>query len=234
MRASEFLIEAQVPPVRNQTVKKQPSEYDDVRSQITSKLKSLGYKLSGSGLDSLVWTKDEGSVIKMIIPYQSRADRADSSFLLFYKFCQEHKDSPYLPKFIDIGGKHHTLFEFNGKKYRQIAMEKLTPIPKNTLMSKIYGKMIDLLSSESDWEKTKNRLVDPDTWTPVDQWATYSTRPIKQIMSNPETEKVYHGLYEIMKKLHDLGYRNRYMFDRNPDNLMLRGNTPVVTDPWYS
>jgi hypothetical protein len=218
----------------DEIVKKQPTEYDNVRSQITSKLKSLGYTLSGTGMDSMIWSKDVGSVIKMIIPYQQRAERADSSFLLFYQFCQENKDSPYLPKFVDIGGEHHTVFEFNGQQYRQIAMEKLKPIPKNTLLSKIYAKLTELVGRDTDWEKIKIQLMDPYTWTPMHQYATYSTKPIKQMLSNPETEKMYEGLYEIMKKLSILGYKNRSMLDRNPDNLMLRGNTPVIIDPWYN
>jgi hypothetical protein len=49
---------------------------------IAKKLKAAGYKKLGSGADSIVWAKDEGSVIKILMPEDSNS-LAEKVFLEF-------------------------------------------------------------------------------------------------------------------------------------------------------
>ena len=99
----------------------------DNSKRIFAKLQQLGYTKIGGGVDATVWAKDEGHVIKILMPSTDR-ETADSAFTFFYDICKDNEQNQFLPKFIDIGGAHHTVFEINGTPYRQIAMERLQPL----------------------------------------------------------------------------------------------------------
>jgi hypothetical protein len=87
-----------------------------------------GYRKIGQGGDSMVYARDAGHVIKIIMPGSGEYSEADKTFMAWYDFCQQHAGNPYLPKFIKINGQHHSTFEIDGETFRQIAMEKLQRI----------------------------------------------------------------------------------------------------------
>ena len=223
MRADEF------------TTKTGIQEYDagsESSKQIMAKLKQLGYKLLGSGYDATVWTKDAGSVIKILMPSIDQA-LTDNAFLVFYEFCQKHK-SPFLPKFVDIGGAHHTAFELNGKQYRQIAMEKLAPLPSGGLMEKMVWALSDLSSvAFIKWKNVKQQLTSADFWEHFPNPGNH-VEEVTQVLANPQLDKQYATLFTVMQQLYQTGQRHGLGWDLHTENVMARGQVPVITDPYSS
>jgi hypothetical protein len=220
MRANEFIRETKI------------QEYDSSSKsskQIISKLKQLGYKMLGSGVDATVWVRDAGSVIKILMP--SDYTSADDAFLLFYEFCQKHK-SPFLPKFIDIGGAHHTVFELNGEQYRQIAMEKLAPLPSGSFMEKMVWALSDLAAVPfMKWANVRQQAKSNEFWEYFPTKGDHASEVARQF-ANPQVEKQYAALFVIMQQLWQVGRQYGHGWDLHTENVMARGNTPVITDPY--
>jgi hypothetical protein len=216
------------------------SEYETntVNSKkIFNKLEQLGYELLGSGQDSTVWAKDENHVIKIIMPSRSTPSQigdADKGFLTFYQFCQSYKDVPNLPKFIEIGGQHHTLFELNGVPYRQVAMERLYPIKSGSFEEAMVWVLSDLVSSSKSWDDIVTYMQQPDTW---DGAANMEKMPelVKQKLTDPAVSKQYGILHLTMKRLFKVGRQAGVGWDLHTENVMQRSNgTLVIVDPYFT
>lgn len=177
-------------------------DYTKHKKLVIDHMKQAGYKKLGHGADALVFSKDAGTAIKIIIPQSGKFEAADNTFLAFYEYCKQHADNPHLPKFVAIGGQEHATFQLDGETFRQIAMERLKPIPPG---------------SELD-----NAI-----------FAMYRAARANEPMA-PEYEQ-YSSFYETLKSVMEtgtrLGFQNDIMsFDYS--NVMLRGKTPVIMDPW--
>lgn len=210
------------------------SEYDqdsDNSKQIMSKLKALGYAPIGDGYDATVWSKDAGSVIKIIMPQELSRAEGDTSFLTFYEFCTKNKNSPFLPKFISIGGLDHSVFTLNGVDYRQISMEKLAPIANDSFMEQMVWGLSELATMPfMKWQDAKSQLIDPKFWEHFS--GPNRENDIIQGLSNPAEEKMYASLFMVMQSLFQFGKSRGMGWDLHTENVMSRGNTPVIIDPF--
>ena len=209
-------------------------EYDqdsENSKQIIAKLKQLGYKSVGSGYDATVWTKEEGSVIKIIMPQELSKGQGDAAFLGFYEFYSTHRKSPFLPRFISIGGVDHTVFTLNGVDYRQISMENLEPIPNNSFMEQMVWGLGDLATVPfMKWRDAKKQLTDSKFWEHFSGPGRESE--VIQGLSDPAVEKMYAGLFAVMQELFQFGRSRGLGWDLHTENVMKRGDTPVITDPF--
>lgn len=198
------------------------TEYEsgtDNSAQIFAKLKSLGYERLGAGQDATVWSKDENSVIKILMP-TDKPHQAENGFITFYDFCQQHKDLPNLPKFIDIGGAHHTVFEINGHPYRQIAMERLTPI--KGLEERMVWMLSDFANTRANWDQTKVKITELD-------------QDIGKMFSDPKFNADYALLFSTMQVLCLIGKSKGLGWDLHTENVMQRRDgTLVIVDPFFS
>lgn len=210
------------------------SEYDQDSAnskQIVAKLKQLGYKKLGSGVDATVWSRDAGSVIKIIMPQELSSIEGEAAFLAFYEFCVAHKGSPFLPRFVSIGGADHTVFTLNGVDYRQISMEKLEHIPNNSFMEQMVWALSDLATVPFiKWQDVKQQLVKPEFWEHFS--GPGREQDIIQGLSNPAAEKMYAELFTVMQALYLYGRRRDMGWDLHTENVMRRGPIPVITDPF--
>lgn len=206
--------------------------------KIIAKLKSLGYEQLGGGLDATVWSKDAGSVIKILMPSRTipgRVSDAERGFLTFYEFCQQ-QDSPNLPKFVDIGGAHHTVFEIDGIPYRQIAMERLKPLTPNSFESYMIGMLADLAKMGAPWSNIVNILKRPSTWESTDVIA-YRSMPdmVKRKFADPDAYKHWGMLYITIGRLYRAGLKAGLGWDLHGENVMQRNDgTVVITDPYFT
>ena len=209
-------------------------EYDENSAnskKIIANLKKLGYTAVGSGIDATVWAKDEGSVIKILMPHEVSRAETDAAFLTFYDFCTAHKTSPFVPKFVSIGGADHAVFTLNNVDYRQISMEKLAPIPNGSFMEQMVWGLSDLATVPfMKWHDAKGQLADPKFWEHFE--GSGREGDIMQGLSTPGTEKMYAALFAIMQQLWQFGKSRRMGWDLHTENVMCRGNTPVITDPF--
>lgn len=205
--------------------------------EITNTLQKAGYKQLGSGADSTVWSKDEGSVIKIIMPEEGEnITTAADTFYKFYEFCQKNKNIPNLPKFIDIGGKHHSTFEINGKEYLQIAMERLYPIPNNTVQEALVWALSDFATGNTPWNKVVSTLTNTDYFKHYESPDVQQIQQlVQQTLSNKQQNDKYHYLYELMRLVYATGRINKVGWDLHTENVMMRKNGElVIIDPWFA
>ncbi len=214
------------------------TEYEsgtDNSAQIFAKLKSLGYERLGSGQDATVWSKDEASVIKILMP-SDKPDRADNGFLTFYNFCQAHP-SVNLPKFVDIGGAHHSVFEINGTPYRQIAMEKLSAIKGDSVDEWMVWALSDLCKTTSHWKVVEQELKDPKFWVLHQGIGAGGLIAAieRRFERRPEAKQQFMELFNTMRLLFLAGKQVGLGWDLHTENVMQRKDgTLVIVDPFYS
>ena len=171
---------------------------------IDTHMKKLGYQKLGSGADAQVYAKAEGPVIKILIPSDANSvSTAEIPFLEFYKFCQTKTKNPHLPKFFKIQGQDYADFYIDGERFVQIAQERLTEIPVG---SEYDDMLLNMFNS-----------VENDI-------------PLKG--EYPGYELFYKTLQSVSQLGKILGFENDWIKSNDDFNVMLRGQTLVITDPW--
>lgn len=202
---------------------------------IFAKLQQLGYEKLGSGQDATVWAKDDNHVIKILMPRRtlpSDVTNAEKGFMTFYEFCKKHPELPNLPRFIDIGGQGTTVFEINGTPYRQIAMERLLPIPDKSFEQRIVWLLSDLAKIRAPWSNVVSMLKKPGTWPPG--WQEMP-QLIAERFADPVVSKQFGILYLTMSRLYHAGLKSGLGWDLHTENAMLRRDgTIVIVDPYFT
>jgi len=207
----------------------------DNSRKIFAKLKELGYEKLGSGQDATVWSKDEASVIKILMP-TDKPYNAENGFLTFYNFTQQHKDNPNLPKFVEVGGVHHSVFTLNGTNYRQIAMERLQPIQSGSFEEAMVWILSDFADKRMRWEVLVKELTRND-------WFDGLTGPmgkqmpaiISSMLNDPQFNATYSILFTTMQLLYLTGKQAGLGWDLHTENVMQRRDgTLVIVDPFFS
>ena len=194
------------------------SEFDDVGKFVKNALKKAGYKFIGSGYDAQVWMKDEGTVVKILMPKEDNS--AHDTFKTFYQISKK-LDSPNLPKFKEVDGSEVFNFTVKGKPFVQYGMEQLHPLKKGSLDEFVVWMLADLSAKQLDWDKALELVKKEDP--------KYS----KLLAQNTSKISEYEILYNTLRKLHKVGKSKGYGWDPHTENIMQRDDgTLVITDPW--
>jgi hypothetical protein len=194
------------------------NEDEDVSKFVKNKLKAAGYKFIGSGYDAQVWMKDEGTVVKILMPKEDNI--AHETFKTFYQLSKK-LNSPNLPKFKEIDGSEVYNFTINYQPFVQYGMEQLYPLKKNSLDEWVVWMMADLSAKQLDWESAKKAMIDE------------RDRYSKLFAQNTSKMDDYEVLYNTLRKLHKVGNSKGYGWDPHTENVMRRSDgTLVITDPW--
>lgn len=208
MRYKEFITEAQ----SNKLFK-----------FIGDSLKKAGYKKLGTGIDATVWMKDQGTVVKIIMP-DFDPESSINRMQAFYKFAKQHPELENLPKFKKADGREFFKFSLGGIPFMQFSMEQLYPLKKGSLQEWVVW----WLSGEVDknWQIAYNSLTN----LRLSQHKEFR----KQFKNLPPQEiEKYRKFYETFKLLYKIGKKNRWGWDAHTENVMMRGDgTLVITDPW--
>lgn len=226
MRAADFIAEYEgsVYPTENS-------------KEIFSKLEGLGYKKLGSGQDATVWAKDENHVIKILMPRRtlpSEVANAELGFITFYDFCKKHPELPNLPRFIDIGGQGHTVFEINGTPYRQIAMERLQQIPRGSFEEGMVWMLADLSKYGASWPNIVHQMKNPVSWSGYSGPLNMAAEVTKQFADQAVSTR-YGILSVTMGRLYRAGLKSGLGWDLHTENAMMRQDgTIVIVDPFYT
>lgn len=215
------------------------SEILEDYDKIADTLLSNGYKELGRGADASVWTKDVGSVIKIIVPEEGVKKSASiRTFIKFYEFCMQHQDIECLPKFIPIQGKHYTKFNIGKESFIQISMEELYPIKKNSFDEAVVWYLSDYVTSNIPWETVNQNLSISKNYK-LYVSGTKNTDMVKLAntwKSLPDNiRQKYQLLYTVMQVLYSSGKINKLNWDLHTENIMRRKDgTLVITDPWFN
>jgi hypothetical protein len=97
-------------------------EYSDHDSGIKKALEKKGYKFLGVGIDQMAYLEPSTGYVLKIFGTRGGKDFSQDQkmFFKFAKFCMEHQDNPFLPRFYG-----YESFEFKGNTYLQIRTEQL-------------------------------------------------------------------------------------------------------------
>jgi hypothetical protein len=210
--------------------------------EIANTLKTAGYKKLGEGVDATVWTKDDGSVLKIIMPQpyntkhapvrKDRPELAADTFMKFYDFVQKHKELRCLPRFKQIQGESIAKFSLRGRDYLQISMEKLNSLKKGSAEELLVWHLSDYAAQNTDWNTVVQELQQPEAsmhYKPKEQ------ERFKFFMSDKDKLLEHKMLYTTMKLLHVTGSLNNMNWDLHTENAMQRADgTIVIVDPWLT
>jgi hypothetical protein len=229
-------------------------DYSIEAREIDKKLKAAGYKKIGAGAEAAVYIRDQGSVIKILMPdLEDMKDlnkdfyNAEKTFIKFYNFVKQNKGNPFLPKFIPIQGKDYARFKIGDRTFLQISMEQLYPYKKNSLEEAIIWAFSEFAASQTPWSEVEDHMGDPETFeyfgdNPQQYYfMAKHTAPKKfakawQTIAMTDKNKLnyYHLLYETMAALYKYGRKNNIGWDLHTENVMRRKDgTLVITDPFY-
>jgi len=191
---------------------------DKLAKFINTSLKNAGYKKLGSGIDANVWMKDQGTVVKIIMP-DLDPDASINRMQAFYKFAKQHPEIENLPKFKKADGREFFKFSLGGVPFMQFSMEQLYPIKKGSLDEYVVW----FLSGEIDknWKTAYNNLV--------------NFKDFRSKFKPIDTDQVetYRKFFETFRLLYKIGVKNKWGWDAHTENVMKRSDgTLVITDPW--
>jgi dephospho-CoA kinase len=196
------------------------AQMDEVGKFIDAALRKAGYQFIGKGYDAQVWMKDEGTVVKILMP-ESQENEAIESFKTFYSYVKKNP-SPNLPVFKKVDGREVFKFTLKGKPFMQFGMEQLHPIKEGSLDEYVVWMMADLSAKGMNWAKAKDEIS-------KDQ----DERAKEFNAQNDSKMAEYQSLYDTMTKLYKAGMKKGYGWDPHTENVMQRNDgTLVITDPW--
>ena len=179
-------------------------------------LKDHGWNILGTGYEATVAEKPGAPYVLKIFPQVSK-------YVQFVQFCQQHADSEHLPRFSRyVRPVPHTRFSY-------VRMEKLKPVREAALLSTYaeYLCAVDQVFRSEDrtpvfWNHAMSRwdldeLPEKQGYTDVAACAQQAP---------PEWSKLIEQLVKLMQAEHIK------QFDLHSENMMLRGGTLVITDPF--
>jgi hypothetical protein len=192
---------------------------EDVERFITKALKKAGYTFIGSGYDAQVWMKDEGTVVKILMPKEDNT--AHDTFKTFYQISKK-LNSPNLPRFKEVDGSEVFNFTVKGEPFVQYGIEQLHPLKRGSLDEWVVWMMAELSANQLDWN------------TAVEKMGKEKGKHAKEFAAlNSSKLSEYKILYNTLRKLHKVGRSKGYGWDPHTENIMQRDDgTIVITDPW--
>ena len=197
-------------------------ERDTPRAEkIKRTLTRAGYRMLGGGAEATAWGREDGPVIKIIMPsLGSGTDLAMKSFLRFYRLTKK-KPSKHWPEWRSLSNEAGQMSEYewfwiDGRPYVQIAMELLQELSPGE--SLIIEDMADSLAQGWSLKKWAFRNMD--------DWREDFPQEIESLESQLPT------LWAAM----ETAYRKtggNYLWDLHGGNAMKRPNGDIViTDPF--
>jgi hypothetical protein len=203
----------------------------DNGKKIFAELKKAGYQYLGGGIDATVWGRDEGEVLKVLMPRYAKAE-AERGFLIFHDACIAMKSSPHVPRFLE----EYSVFEINGEDYMQITMERLYPIPNGSVDEAMVWGLSELATvAFIKWSDVDGQLGDPDFWTHyVRNNHSVSLDDIGRTLGDSYAMSEYKSLFATMVAFHKILMKhNDLNWDLHTENVMQRDDgTLVITDPF--
>lgn len=217
-----------------------PEEHEE---RVHKRLRKLGYEVIGSGVDAQVFARASGDVIKIIMPLESGEINTPGMrvFYKFYDFCMEHSDLDCLPRFKELegkGGAHHSRITIGGIKHLQIGMERLQELEQDSPRTAVVWALSDFATKNVTWESALRKMTDdPYMWDNLEllDGSVEIDDILEYISIWTRHERAEMGVfYNTMRLLYHTGRINKVGWDLHTENVMLRDNTLVITDPWFS
>jgi hypothetical protein len=205
MNLQELEISQKLQPIKH------PASY-----KLHNIMRDHGWNILGTGFEATVAEKPG-------MPYVLKVFPRNSKYVQFVQFCQQNPHNPYLPRFSRyVRPVPHTTFAY-------VRMEKLKPVNERRLMNTYaeYMCAVDQVFRSQDrspvfWNHAMSRW-DLDELPEKQGYADVASCAAEA----PTTWT--HTIEALILLMQSEGMKQ---FDLHPDNMMLRGNTLVITDPF--
>lgn len=205
-------------------------------NKIRGILQKKGYKYLGKGAEQTAYLAPDGMILKIF--GTSRHDtkgsmeltKSQKTFKAYADYCKAHANNPFLPQFSDW-----TTFEFEGKPYLQIKMERLFPFDKG---ARDWEEILELLADRAAYDKSPkakqnfiNRYINDDA--PSD--GEYFNDKGKELLTHLGDEgfnKLWDTIYDLRQVSRKIGLSN---LDLHSGNFMLGSDGEIViSDPFFA
>ena len=199
--------------------------------QFTDEMKRMGFS-HGKGSFGDVFYKPNA-------PFVYKVYERDTAYNAFVDYCFKNQSNPHLPKITNKRQIHqiHKRQQHVGDYFWAIKMEQLTPIPEDSNMEYLFDHYTFKILFEywqdcahrSDFSELVNLTYVPGNLEKYG--AELSWKEIFNVLevhySLPDCERVFSTLHDIYLK------HPNFIPDIHAGNFMFRGNTLVITDPFY-
>lgn len=213
MRAEDFINEAHTDP------------------EISRILKQKGYRQLGKGADQTAYLAPDGTILKIFGTGKyddgsMELTQGQKTFKAFADYCLAHSDNPFLPQF-----SGWETFEFKGRPYLQIKMERLFPFTVNRTWPYILAAIADKAENTSDPNARENFI---DLY--MSEYAHRISREAAQQLFTHLGEDgfnlLWDTIYDLMQVARSIGLNN---LDLHAGNFMLAHDSQIViSDPFYA
>jgi hypothetical protein len=222
MKINEFLTEAYI------------------HRDISTILKSKGYKYIGAGADQLVYLEPgTGLILKIFGTSRGKSGstteltNAQKSFKTFYDMTVADPDNEFLPQIMG-----YEPFMFKGKPYLQIRMERLFEFKGAAV--KFWNSVLADMADDIEEGQSFKSFMDYATKTPPPSMPEHRKRSMirrQEIMQQLGMHVGKDGLLKLWKTIEMLlaaARKNGYRLDLHEGNFMLGSDgTPVISDPFF-
>lgn len=216
------------------------TEWSNMSKGIRREMESKGYKFLGAGVDQAAYLESKtGKVLKIFGTNSYDKGRFSESHLMFKRwadYCAKRKGNIFLPKF-----DGWEAFEYEGDKYLQIRMERLTALPlqltralheladgiDNSLNPSKF--IINILNNAADLSAYNKSIGQYDEELTLDKKEILEIEKLVVLLGEEKFTEFLRTMLELARIAADSGYT----FDLHGRNFMHRNDgTPVIVDPW--
>lgn len=215
MKSSEFITEAYTS--------------DKIRGILEKK----GYKFLGKGVDQTAYLAPDGMILKIFgtSPYAKKGSmeltKSQKTFKAYADYCLAHPDNEFLPQFSDWA-----MFEFGGKPYLQIKMERLFPFKKG---AEGWNEMLSSIADHAEHSKSpaaKKKWLDRNMGQSYDSWTQKKTEQLIMHLGEDGFNKLWDTIYDLRQVSKRIGLSN---LDLHSGNFMLGSDGEIViSDPFFA
>jgi hypothetical protein len=198
-------------------------EWSDFNPSIDVELTKQGYKGIGKGVDASAYSEPNSKDVLKIFGTKSytkgsegkQLSRDQQMFIIWAKFCMKNVDNEFLPKF-----SGYERFVFDQSTYLQIRMERLTQATK---LGWAAWTLADEFKEGQPMGFDVPKIVH---YFNVRYPKDYNT--LHEALGNDRLLKLATTINSLLK----ISTKMKWHLDLHEKNFMMRGNVPVILDPW--
>lgn len=215
MKSSEFIAEAYTS--------------DKIRGILQKK----GYKFLGKGVDQTAYLAPDGMILKIFGTSHNaqkgslELTKSQKTFKAYADYCKAHQNNPFLPQFSDWA-----MFQFEGKPYLQIKMERLFPFNKG---AEGWNDILESIADNAERSKApaaKQRWLKRYTNQSYDSWTQKKAEQLIMHLGEDGFNQLWDTIYDLRQVSRKIGLRN---LDLHSGNFMLGSDGEIViSDPFFA
>ena len=197
-------------------------------AEIKQILLDKGYVFLGQGVDQMAFAEPGSNTVLKIYGTSEVAKLGEltvkqKSFKTFYDAVKADPTNEFLPK---IYG--YNLFNFNGKPYLQIRMERLFPFKDG---ANGWDDLLDSMAFAVEFRKLTATKYLNSLENDIEN-SKLSNDSLETLIMHLGTEGLT-KMYKTIEHLYAIAKKNGYTLDLHGGNFMLDSDgNPVIVDPW--